>query len=413
MRVMVPMTRMPRSARKRFASPSPRRFRCSRGFIHGLLGAVPFTLGACSPDRGEGFRNAEVHPNEENAAPSHAGLISQDSLPAGLGPGALSAWREARNDLVGARTVLRIGTEERGPQLFGIIGDAKLDAGGNLLVFDAQAKELRVFDPGGRHVDGFGGVGDAPLELRYAHMGKFDVLGDGRILVANGRRTKLFSRAEERWTLDKIVEAPDLAFDVCAMNDDQAFFAGWRSGDNTLIQPASLVIGTMDPGFANGYQHEHYLVKFQMAQGIGIACLPGTGQVILGWGYLPIIQSYSIGDRTVGWTSRVDGYLPSRVLFGSKWNERTGGESLAVSDRSDRQDLLSAIVPMPSGHVLIQYERGGDGIPSVRRTYLVDAATGLGAFLGHGLPAVASVQTDGYVATFLDPYPRLEVRKYR
>ena len=151
----------------------------------------------------------------------------------------------------------------------------------------------------------------------------------------------------------------------------------------------------------------------QMTQSIRVACLEEAGQVVVAWSYLPTVIAYSADDGTVSWVARVEGYLPSRVVYGLSTNPTTGDEIPTVSDRGERSDMLASMFLMPSGHSGLQYSRsvleeGESGL----RTYLVDAATGLGAFLGDDLPVIASIQPDGYIATFSDPYPRLEVRKF-
>ena len=374
--------------------------------------SIPLALGACDPGV-DGFRDAEIHPDEENAPPNDALLISTDTVPSGLSPAALSAWHEARDRLLGPFTTLRLGSQEAGPELFGRIGDAVVDAQGNVLVFDAEAMELRAFDPGGSHLYSFGGVGDGPLETRYNHYGVFDVLDGDRILIANAAQTKLFSRTEEEWTLEKMFEVPFLVWDQCVMNGERVFFSAWSSEDNTLVHPASIATGEMGTGFGEGYRHENHLVKIQMTQSIRVACLEEAGQVVVAWSYLPTVIAYSADDGTAGWVARVEGYLPSRVVYGLSTNPTTGDEIPTVSDRGERSDMLASMFLMPSGHIGLQYSRsvleeGESGL----RTYLVDAATGLGAFLGDDLPVIASIQPDGYIAKFSDPYPRLELRKF-
>ena len=91
------------------------------GYLRVLLVGVVVvgSLGACvdpSAERAAGFRDPEIHPIVENAVPSDATLISEDSVPAGLGVNALDAWRSAGDDLLAAQTVMRLGSEEEGPQ---------------------------------------------------------------------------------------------------------------------------------------------------------------------------------------------------------------------------------------------------------------------------------------------------------
>jgi len=378
-----------------------------------LLMSAHLALGACWGNADHGLLNAEVHPDKENAPPADALLITEDSVPAGLAPEALTAWREARDRLLGPYAAVRLGSEEAGPQSFGRIGDAAVDARGHVLAFDAEAMELRAFEPGGSHLYSFGGTGDGPLEMRDNHYGVFEVLDDDRVLVANRSRTKLFSGTEEEPTPEKVFAVPFLVSDLCVMNGERVFFSAWSSEDNTLVQPASIATGEMGTGFGEGYRHEADIVKMHMTQNMRTACLEETGQVVVAWSHLPTVVAYSADDGTVGWVARVEGHLPSRVVYGLLPNPETGDRFQAVSDRGGRSDELAGMFLMPSGHIGLQYLRYGMGEgDSGLRTYLVDAATGLGAFLGYDLPVVASWRPDGYVAVFDDPHPRLEVRTY-
>ena len=393
------------------------------GYLRVLLVALVAvgSLGACvdpSAERVAGFRDPEIHPIIENAVPSDATLISDDSVPAGLGMNALDAWRSARDDLLAAQTVTRLGSEEEGPQLFGSIGDVAVDAEGSVFVFDVLAMELRVFDSTGRYLTGVGGFGDGPTELRYNLFGVFELLGEGRILVGNGARTKLFLRQGDMWQLERTVEAPGLVTDLCVIGD-RAYFAGWRADDNSLVQTASVTTGAADAGFVQGYQHPDYLVRSKMAEGVRIACFATAQQAVVGWGHLPMVASYRAGQRSPDlasdppiWTSRVSGRLPSRIVYGMS-SDQTGVERPTIEDQTDPRDFLTSFLPMSSGHVLIQYSRAARGQLSdpLIRTYLVETATGRGALLGTDLPVISTVLPDGYVAVFSDPYPRLEVRR--
>ena len=141
-----------------------------------------------------------LHPNDVNAPPADAAMVSADSLPEGMSPEALQAWKEARDAIWGAQTVLRLGTDERGPELFGAITDVEVDANGNLVVFDMSTQEIRFFDPRGQYMGGFGGFGDGPTEFRNA--ARLSMLRDGRIVVPISRALKVLARSEDGWELD-------------------------------------------------------------------------------------------------------------------------------------------------------------------------------------------------------------------
>jgi sugar lactone lactonase YvrE len=93
----------------------------------------------------------------------------------------LIAWR--------VEEAARIGTlDGEGPTVFGRIAAIEVDEARNLLIFDRQAQELRVFSEDGHHRMSIGRVGDAPGEFR-------DVIGlavgqDGSIWVVDGRSAR-------------------------------------------------------------------------------------------------------------------------------------------------------------------------------------------------------------------------------
>lgn len=61
---------------------------------------------------------------------------------------------------------LTVGRAEgEGPDVFGRVGGVAMDGEGNLLVADAQADEIRVFDGDGELLYRFGGSGEGPGEL--------------------------------------------------------------------------------------------------------------------------------------------------------------------------------------------------------------------------------------------------------
>ncbi len=382
----------------------------SPGRRRGAAAALLAVLGACGPPEVQPLRQGQVlHPDAANAPPADASLVSGDSLPEGLSPDALQAWKEARDAFLGARTVLRLGRNRGdGPDLFGMISDARIDARGNIVVFDQQAQEVRVFDSGGRHLGGFGGHGDGPLELRDAF--RFEVLADGRIAVpVVGRRVKVFAPAGTGWELDETFALPANALDMCASSHGQLYFSGPArsgSGENTVVHRVSMPGGEA-ASFGEGYRHDEWIVRSRMSEGL-VGCPNRPDRVVFGFHILPVIRAYS-ADGSVIWTAKVTDHIPMRVIE----TQRPGGGSSVTRLRQIDHDILTEVYPLPSGHIFVQYTRF---LPKGRnvepRSFLLDAASGAGAFLGEGdvLPAVSAVYPDGYIALFNDPYPYVEVR---
>ena len=98
-----------------------------------------------------------------------------------------------------AEPSLSIGALE-GPEeiLFDGVVSVVRDSGGNLIVADNGAGEIRVFDAGGRHLRSFGSRGDGPGEFQ-ALVGAW-LLAD-RSIVAADRRQQRISRFDPGGTL--------------------------------------------------------------------------------------------------------------------------------------------------------------------------------------------------------------------
>jgi hypothetical protein len=115
---------------------------------------LPLLLSACSGEKAGKEADAWGGTVETRAN----GVVVVHNPERGAWP-ADSAWT--------AREDLRIGNATgAGPNLFGDIAAVEADSLGRLWVLDRQAKELRVFDPIGRHVRTIGREGGGPGEFR-------------------------------------------------------------------------------------------------------------------------------------------------------------------------------------------------------------------------------------------------------
>lgn len=373
--------------------------------------ALAFALvGGC----GERTPDGIPHPNAENDPPADAAVISRDSVPAGLSDEALVSWRNVRDALLSARTTLTLGSNDEGPELFGYISDAIVMPDGQIVLLDSDAQEVRVFDRSGTHVGGFGGDGDGPGELRY--MSSLALLPGGNIAVSglHLRGVKVFSRAvdtevsnraDESWTLEEILETRFRPNDLCSMSDGRLFAASHDRRTNIILSELA------DParGFGAGYQYHNNFIQQTMSQGM-VSCLDPQNRVAFGFDFLPMVKMYSAIADTLLWTARVDGHLHKGVIYEGVGEE--GRASFSWGD-SDTDHIASISVVGAGSHLLVQYGRRDGWLRRiVPQTFLVDAETGHGAFLGDDFPPLVSVQEQSYVALFDSPYPRVEVRTF-
>lgn len=374
----------------------------ARGLCH-IAGIMVFGLFAgCGPDTYELEPGETMHPDANNVPPSDASVVSADTLPGNLSNEALLAWRRARVAMLDAETVLRLGSEEEGPDLFGVIGDAQLDDAGNIFVLDAIDQEVRIFDAVGMHLGLFGGSGEGPMELPDAT--RLAVLGDGRVAVPTGRTAKVFKPSDGEWELDAIQELPAHAAELCASETGPLFFSAWDRDSNTVLQHSRSPGDGPLSGFGNGYQHDDWLVKMRMSSDGPVGC--GSGRVVHAFQVLPIVRAYA-EDGSRLWTSRLTEYLTMGLVSRTRSDGRTSVTRLRHLDH----EVSGGVHVLPSEHVLLQTfrfkRRRRDDFP---RTYLLDGASGGGALIGDTIPVISSIRNGKYIAIFLDPYPYLEVR---
>ena len=375
--------------------------------------ALGFAFVACG--RGDGTRDGIPHPNAANAPPADAVLITSGSVPVGMSEGELAAWSAARDALFAATPVLRLGSEQRGPELFGYVPKADIAADGNIVVLDELAQEIRVFDPQGRFIDGFGGMGDGPLELRYAV--DFQLFRDGRIAVPLGKfgQIKVFARQDTGWALLEHRTPP--ANDLCAMDDGRWFSAGYLADDDKIINEYLDADSLDDEGvedsgrsFGSGYVHEHRFIRRALSDGL-VECIGETDALVFGFSKLPMIRSYGT-DGGLKWVAAIDDeYIQLEVL---EVRHPESGRVGYGEETRFAHDRLAELEAVGNGrHVLLQYARVlPDERRVVPRSYLLDTNSGRGAFIGDSLPVIVSVQPDGYVTLAEEPYVHLEVWKF-
>ncbi len=362
------------------------------------------TAAACS---GGARANETTHPTSENVPAQAEVTITQDSVPPGLTRRAGTRWAGARRSLLEARTVLALGGDnDGGAEMFAAIADVEVAPDGEIFVLDDQYQEVRIFDPRGGFVGKIGGIGDGPLEFRYANG--IVLLPDGRLFVSSrGPQAKVFIRLDgDSWVLDEVIELPIGVRGVCSTAAGRVFITGYKSDDNTLVHELAPH-GGIARSFAPGYRSDHWLLQMQMGDG-SVGCVDGPDRVVFAHSAFPLVRAFEADTGTRLWSANIGAFDPLPVYEGV--DER--GRRYVRRGRERQWDVLGAVHSLPSGHLLLQTGHADlAGRATTVRSYLVDGETGRGAFLGEALPRLVPVR-DGYVALFEDPYPRLELRAF-
>ena len=198
------------------------------------------------------------------------------------------------------------------------------------------------------------------------------------------------------------------------MDDGSWFSAGYEREDDTIINEYGDSIGEAGDSalsFGPGYVHDEGFIRRALSHGL-IECLHASKAIVFGFSSLPIVRSYTV-EGVLNWTAALDEqYLQLRV-----WEIRHPETGRVGFQEETRQpyDRLAELEAVGAGdHLLLQYARTlPDERRIVARSYLIDAATGAGAFIGDSLPAIISVQPDGYIALFEKPSVHLQVRKFQ
>lgn len=284
--------------------------------------------------------------------------------------------------------------------------DARVDEKGRLVVLDERTSVVSVFAADGTYLHGFGKVGDGPLEMRQTRG--LELLGLDRLAVYfTLGKAKVFARTEGQWQLERIVNLPVTVEDNCSFRD-RIFLHGIilrPRGDQTLFYQMRQ-LGDSDPAhYGQGYQHDFWMIRDILSFG-EIACVPEFNQVVFAFQLLPLVRSYSADTGDLLWSAYPEDYVQRRLVEVPEQGGMRNYHGLP-------HDFLTTALAMPSGHVVLQYRRYGEmeRLEAVR-TYLLDPQEGHGSFISDELPEIASFYEGGYVASFEDPYPRIELREF-
>ncbi len=156
--------------------------------------------------------------------------------------------------------------------------------------------------------------------------------------------------------------------------------------------------------YGGAYRDASWMIRSRLSMG-KIACVPKVSQVVYAVEFRPLVRSYSATTGDVGWSAYVENYVQMR------FEEQPDGGFRMYNGLAN--DHLITALAMPSSHVVLQYLRVGYMRQFVAiRTFLLDPEPGHGSLISEELPRIESFHEGGYVATFEDPFPRLEVRAF-
>ena len=376
-----------------------------------VAGCLASIAAACASDLAP---QEIVHPTSQNHPPKSAAPIVRDTLPEGLSPDRLVAWRAARKSFDDATILYRLGVlSGDGPEVFGEVSDVALSHDDRIFVLDGHAQQVRVFDPSGEFVESFGGLGDGPEEMRGAY--EIAVERGGDVLVfGTGRHVKVFHSTPAGYRFREFRPLPIAGGKACTTGSGRLIVAGGdtRTPRNVVLHE---LLGRGEPvrSFGVGYLDSSPFIRFMLANRGPVACTEYEGREAVLHAFVPlsVVRLMDIEDGAVIWTARL---MDHRQLA------MKGTATELTQDPGTEWDIIVTLLPYRDSHALLQVERLEPITPEKARTmmsmpqgtihtYLLDVPSGRGASVT-GLSQVMGINRTRYAVVTTDPYPQIEIR---
>jgi len=344
-----------------------------------------------------------VHPTPDNlpGPPELAAIIRMDRL---SGHHALDSLAMM---LRGAKIIFRVGEADGSDDaIFGLVEDIAVDERGRMIVLDSRTRQLRIYTPNGRLVHGVGREGDGPYDFRFPEA--LEIGQQGRVLVADRtNKVKVFRLRGDTLEYEAVIRLEFVPEDMCVLGD-RFYLQAWHSS-GTVVHEYALAGPVRS--FGDPYRTPNALVENQLSDGPVGCSLAGT--VLMMPKYLPVLHGYDLAGRR-RWVSRIDSFRPLHIT------ERTGpgGRPEVSYEVKGPFHMAHGITALRAPYVLVQIARSDRS--SVRQraayaaveSYVVNALTGDGVFVGEGLPMVFAAAHGRLYGAVTDPFPQVWVLEF-
>ena len=363
-----------------------------------------------------------AHPTSQNLPPPGSPTIRPLGMPRELERRSLHDWMKTRDALLATTNPLASLGHEGGigdppPDLFASELDIALDSIGNIFVLDRGNHSVKIFGPAGAAIASFGRSGEGPMEFRDPSA--LERLSDGRLVVTErSNRLKVFlpTHLDHEYEYAATHTTGIVADYGCSLGN-RVFVSGKHRDNNTILHEVQLHTNEMPRSFGRGYEDDYWLVQDQLSSG-PIACFDHLGLVLFAFQNLPVVKAYSVDTGNLVWTALLEGYIQPPIVEES----RPDGTGRIVFDGRGVRDRVLLLSAVSSQHALLQTARyepvldpgANAAIDALEvRSYLLDAATGQGAYISESLPLIPTVDPTHqfYAAVWLLPFPRVELRK--
>ena len=265
-------------------------------------------------------------------------------------------------------------------EMFGSVYDLAVPGDGTVLVLDHVNSEVRVFDYDGILLATFGRLGEGPGEFRE-EPNQISIADQGKsvfVLEQYGRTASVFDRLDLSTFVPKANSVPGvLSFSGCAMNGHYWVY-GHDSAKEGVLHKFGYD-GQHIATFAEHYKAVSERASSRLSFYGAVACSEAHGILALNRVWAPVITGY-----------RDNGEIAWHVKFADidvRYIPEYGDGKLGLSDplKLD-QRRFDYLFTDPAGDFYVQYTiwagRGLDRRSDRGPLFKVDAATGLGTYLG-------------------------------
>ena len=344
------------------------------------------------------------HPTAQNVLPEAAlvALVTTNIDDEQARPGLLRVATQFRQ----ATETVVVGTLDGHPEtVLGLVADAAYMPDGSILVLDSRMNAVRHYSPQGVLLGRFGSPGDGPEEFRAPNGLEVDPTG---LAWVSDRHSMLkrFRLQDGSWELDSTVPMPTVPEAFCIMGD-RVFLNGWTTNGGALQE---LVADTL-VGLGFQYTDEDWLIAQELSEG-PMGCDIGSDRIVTMFSALNHVFGLTPEGDTA-WVSRLDDFRPMRLEQGTGPNGRT-----SISYFATNSDAGLRVISDNAGTVVLQ--TGYRTEASIRSgnynehfdTYLFDASTGEGLYLGPDFEEIMAVSAQGFVTARPSPFPQFTVWRF-
>lgn len=341
-----------------------------------------------------------VHPTSDNIPKSSE--ITFTVTDGATSDGSLSALVDKLKAARAEHTVASTDTEK--PTPFGVV-DAVLPTADGYVVLDVERLVLSLFSADGHPRFSLS------LGPRKAagHPRALALLPNGRLVLGGDKVLRVFDTNETPYK-----EMPSQPYEgdiegLCLLGNRLLVRAADTSNSIAVLSVGSAGdLRHTGISFSSRYRSPHEEIATSLSHG-QIACIQGANVVVDAIAVLsPYLRAFSAAGERV-WTSAIENYrLPRIVEF------TVDGRTMTMDEQRNVHDQLASVAPLGPEHVLAQFVRfrpGSKTLPTLR-TFVFDAKSGRGAFVGDGFPLVRAAGFSRLFTVDTETFKKLTVMSW-